>query len=197
MNIAEIRLLSLVEVVQQAPDGQKQGGIGGGELVLGLLPELAHHGALRVLLAEVGGRALLHAAVEPVLEQGRQVLILEGAVVHHRLHRGEPAQLVFHMLQAVLARKAGGVGLAGGDVAEAEAGAAAVQKDAADVIPPPLLQSRGIGDRARGHHPDDVPPDHALGGSRVLHLLADGHLVPLGDEPGPHRRRWNGRARRT
>ena len=88
------------------------------------------------------------------------------------------------MLQAVLARKAGGVGLAGGDVAEAEARAAAVQEDAADVVPPPLLQSRGIGDRARGHYPDDVPSDHALGGSRVLHLLADGHLVPLGDEPG-------------
>ena len=39
-----------------------------------------------------------------------------------------------------------------------------------------------LGHGARRHHPHDGPGDDALALARVGHLLADGHLLPLGEE---------------
>ena len=88
------------------------------------------------------------------------------------------------MLYPVLAGERRQVGLAGGDVAEGHAGAAGVHVDAAEKVAGLVIEARGVNDGAGGDHPDDVPLDQALGGGGVLHLLADGHLVALGDEAG-------------
>ena len=45
-----------------------------------------------------------------------------------------------------------------------------------------LIQPLGIQIGAGGHHPGHLPLHHAFGGFRILHLLADGHLVPLLNE---------------
>ena len=76
------------------------------------------------------------------------------------------------------------MGLAGGDVAESHARRLGVQVDAAEEVAGLVVQAGGVDDGAGGDHPDDVPLHQALGGGRVLHLLADGHLVALGDEAG-------------
>ena len=74
--------------------------------------------------------------------------------------------------------------LAGGDVAEAQPRARAVPVHGADEVVAPLLQHGGGHHRAGGDDADDVPVHQALGQGRVLGLLADGHLIALGDEPG-------------
>ncbi len=73
------------------------------------------------------------------------------------------------------------MGLAGGHIAEAQAGVFIVHVDAADVVGLAALQ-HGAVHRPRGDDADDVPLDQALGGGRVLRLLADGHLIALGDQ---------------
>ena len=42
----------------------------------------------------------------------------------------------------------------------------------------------GIEDRAGGDDPRDVPADQPLGGARILHLVADGHLSARVDQSG-------------
>ena len=80
--------------------------------------------------------------------------------------------------------KGGTAELAGGHIAEGHAAGIPCQIHGADIVAAPLLQHRAFGDGAGGDDPDHVPLDDALGQGRVLGLLADGHLVALGDEPG-------------
>ena len=54
----------------------------------------------------------------------------------------------------------------------------------ADVVVAALVQHHVVYSGAGGDNAHDVPVHQALGGGWVLHLLADSHLVPLGDEPG-------------
>ena len=76
------------------------------------------------------------------------------------------------------------MGLAGGDVAEADAAGALIEVDAAEEVAGLVLEAGGVRHRAGGHHPDDVPLHETLGLGRVLRLLADGYLVAPGDEAG-------------
>ena len=82
------------------------------------------------------------------------------------------------------AGEGGGEHLSGGDVAQAQAQGRGVGVDGAEEVVPPLLQHGRGDDGAWSDDPDDVPVHQPLGRGRVLCLLADGHLVPLGDEPG-------------
>ena len=74
--------------------------------------------------------------------------------------------------------------LTGGEVAEGRAASLTVQINAAEVVAGLIIQAGGVDNGAGGHHPDDVPLHQALGGGGILHLLADGHLVALGNQPG-------------
>ena len=58
-----------------------------------------------------------------------------------------------------------------------------IQKNAADVVGLGALQHGGV-HGAGGDDADDVPLHQALGQGGVLHLLADGDLVALGDKAG-------------
>ena len=88
------------------------------------------------------------------------------------------------MLVLSLAGKGGRPQLAGGHVAEGKAGAGLVPEEGAEEVVPPLLQHGGGDDGAGGDDADDIPVHQTFGGGRVLHLLADGDFIPLGDEPG-------------
>ena len=114
----------------------------------------------------------------------RQRLFAESAVAEDGLSGGEPPQLIDDVGQGVLTGKGGEVGLAGGEVAEGHAASLTIQINTAEVVAGLVVQARGVNDGAGSHHPDDVPLHQPLGGGGVLHLLADGHLVALGDEPG-------------
>ena len=79
--------------------------------------------------------------------------------------------------------KGGAAEFAGGDVAEGHAPVVIVQVHGADIVAAPLLQHGALRHGAGGDDADHVPLHQALGQGRVLGLLADGHLVALGDEP--------------
>ena len=97
----------------------------------------------------------------------------------------EPGQLVFQVVQILPpGGEGGGIHLAGGQVAQAQAIPGRVGVDGAEIVILAVLQHGGGDDRPRGDHPDDVPVHQALGQGRVLRLLADGHFIALGDEPG-------------
>ena len=150
----------------------------------GVLPELFPDVLLRLVQQKPALPAVLHPAGELLRQGGGQGLFGIGPVVQNGLRRGEAAQLVDDVLYPVLAGERRQVGLAGGDVAEGHTGAAGVHVDAAEKVAGLVIEARGVNDGAGGDHPDDVPLDQALGGGGVLHLLADGHLVALGDEAG-------------
>ena len=184
VDVGEVRLLGLVQIVEQPAQSHGRRRVGPGQAVECLLPELAADVLLRLRQTEAALAAVLYPAAEFFRQRVGEGLFRIGPVVHHRLRRGEAAQLVddvLHPLRPVEGRQ---VGLAGGDVAEGRAGVLAVDVDAAEEVGGFVLQAGGVDDRAGGHHPDDVPLHQPLGRCRVLHLLADGHLVALGDEPG-------------
>ena len=181
--MAQVCLLGLVQVAQKPPQRQQGGGISLGQGPGGLPAVLLFHQAAARLGLEAGRAAPLHPAVEFFLQKGGKLPLRTGSLIQKGLGGGEAAQLVHHVVDPLRPRKGGGVGLPGGDVAEAQSGVGFVDVDAADVVGLiPLQHGRVHG--AGGDHPDDVPLHDALGGGGVLHLLADGDLVALGDQPG-------------
>ena len=150
----------------------------------GLVAELLPGQPFAPLGAEGRGGQLFPVAGEFIPQKGGQVLIFIGTFVHHRLGGGEAAQLVAQVRQPLGAGKGGGVSLAGGDVADAQRGVLLIQKHTGAEVAAAGLQAGAVDDGAGGDHTDDVPLHQALGLGRVLGLLADGHLVALGDEPG-------------
>ena len=113
-----------------------------------------------------------------------QRLVEERRLVHHRLGRGEAPQLVEQGADPVRTGEHRGLGLAGGDVAGAQTRAGIVQIHAAQVVAALGAEAGLVDDGARGDDADDVPLHQPLGGGGVLRLLADGHLVALGNEAG-------------
>ena len=184
VHMAQVGFLRLVEIAQQRPQRQSRGGVPLGQASGGLVAELGADGPFRLLQLKASGAQPLHMAVELILHQTQQRPAVVGRLVHHRLRRGKPPQLVEQVLRPVRTLEGGDVGLAGGDVAHAEARAGVVQIQPRAEVGASLLQAGRVNDRAGGHHPDDVPVHQALGRGGVLGLLADGHLVALGDEPG-------------
>ena len=181
--MGQVGLLGLIEIDEQSSAGPDRGlRLAGKVLQAGaeLLPGRLH--------GPVGGEILLPAqltaAVQPEAQEFPQLHILPGGRVQHRLPGGEAPQLVEEVLLPVPPRKGGGGHLAGGDVAEACPRAGPGPADGGDEIVLPLLQHGGVDHGTGGDDADDIPVHQPLGQGRVLHLLADGHLVPLGDEPG-------------
>ncbi len=180
----QIRLLRLVQVGQQPPGGLDRRVVPGRDIAQSGLELLLRQWPRRPD-AEPGLAAVFAQAVQPFPEKGHQTIGIPGARGQHRLRRVEPAQLVLQMAKALLPRReGGGVHLTGGDIAQAQAVCGGVHVDGADVVVFAVLQHGGGDHRAWRDHPDDVPVHQPLGLGRVLGLLADGHLVALGDQPG-------------
>ena len=123
-------------------------------------------------------------AGEAVLQRPVQRLVEERRLVHHRLGGGEASQLVEQGADPVGTGEHGGLGLAGGHVAGAQARTGVVQIYAAQVVAALGAEAGLVDDGAGSDDADDVPLHQPLGGGGILRLLADGHLVALGDEPG-------------
>ena len=181
VNVGQVALLRVVQVAQKVAQRQHHGGIFPGQLRELLLPELGCHqrpGGLLLRLTH------LPVAGELLLRQHPQRRVLGGLFVQDDLRRGKPRHLVEKVHGGVGAGKGCGVGLSGGDVAGGKASLVLLQPHGGAEVAAPGLQ-RGITQHcAGGHHPDDVPLDQSLGGGGILRLLANGHLVALGDEPG-------------
>ena len=182
-------LLGLLEVAQQHAHRV------GHHAVLGKAAGLAP------VRPELGGQlgvddAVLAAGVLPQFHQGAGVLLDVGRHVLEVQHGGVDEDLAGHVAAELgddgaahlFGGEFGGVGLAGRDVGKADArppaAALLFQVDGAEVVVLVLGQHAALNDGAGGHHPDDVPLDQAFGQGGVLHLLTDGHLVSLGDQPG-------------
>ena len=184
VDMGEVRFLCLVQIIQQTAQGHGRRRISGGQVFQGVLTKLFADVFLRLRQQEPPFAAVFGAAVEFVRQGVGQGLFRVCAVVQDGLRRGEAAQLIDDMLHPVFSSKGRQVGLAGGNVAEGGSGGAGVDINTADEVAGLVIQAGGVDDGAGRHHPDDVPLDKALCRGRVLHLLADGHLVALGDEPG-------------
>ena len=146
--------------------------------------ELPQHHGLVLLPGEQAAAAGLHGASDPLLQRRRQLLPLRGLRLQQRLRRGKAPQLVDDLLQSRLALSIRGVKGAGGDVAEGHGPAVLRGGHAGDIVVPSLLQHGALRDGAGGDDPGDLPFHQALGQGRILHLLADGHIVSLGNQSG-------------
>ena len=71
-----------------------------------------------------------------------------------------------------------------GDIRKANTCLFPFQVETGNVVVAVILKHAALNDGTWRHHPDDIPFDQALGGGRVLHLLADGYLIALGNQPG-------------
>ena len=180
-DVGQVGLLGLIEIGQQAPHRLHRRVAGQLGQAVG---ELLFRRRFRRVQPEAALSPVFTAAVQLLGEKLHQAGVAVRPVGQHGLPGGIAAQLIIEMLVGVGAVKGGDGALAGGDVAEAHAGAGGVPVDGADVVVAPLLQHGGGHHRAGGDDADDVPIHQALGGGRILHLLADSHLVPLGDQPG-------------
>ena len=157
---------------RRAPVGAElrlQGFLDDGGLVAGVLPQFNE--GVRVLLDVVG-----------------QVLEVENGRVDQNFAGGEAAQLGNQRAAHLVGVQLGRIGFAGRDIGKADArfpaAARAFGADRTEVVVLVLGEHARFDDGAGRDNADDVPPDKPLGEHGVLHLLADGNLVALGDEPG-------------
>ena len=125
-----------------------------------------------------------HRAGHVLLDVGGDILQREGRLVEEHLAGGIAAELGDDLAAHRCAAQLGGVGLAGGNVGKADAGFVPFQVYTADVVVFVVLEHAALNDGAGSDDADDVPLHQPLSQGRVLHLLADGHLVALGDKPG-------------
>ena len=110
--------------------------------------------------------------------------MLQHLAVHQDFAGRVAAQLGNDLVVQLFRRQFRGMNFTGGNIRKADAGGLAFYKHATQIVVPVILQHTAFNDRTGGHYPDDVPLYQALGLGRVLHLLADGHLVTLGDQTG-------------
>ena len=184
IHVLQIRFLGVMEVIQQRPQRQHGRRVVTGQPLGGVVPELLADALFGGGQLEPPGGQTLHVAPELVLQQRPQGRILGGAGIQHRLRRGEAPQLILQVGLPIRPGEGRHMGLPRGDIAHAEPGVVSVQIDAGAEVAAPLLQTGGVDDGTRRHDADDVPLHQPLGGGRILRLLADGHLVALGNEPG-------------
>ena len=182
--MGQVRFLRFVEIAQKSAQRHGGGRLSGRQLGKGFLAKLSTDVFLRLRQPEPAFAAVFKAAVEFVSEDVCQRLLTESPVAENGLGGAEPAQLIDDVGHSVPAGKGGEVRFTGGQVAECYAAPLTVQINTAEVVAGLVIQTCGVNDGAGGHHPDNIPLHQPLGGGGVLHLLADGHLVALGDETG-------------
>ena len=126
----------------------------------------------------------LHRASQALADVGSHFAAVQHTGVHQQLTGAVAAKLGDDRRGNLALLELGDVGRAGGDIRKADARCAALDKDAGDVVVFVVLQHTVLDDRAGRDDADDVPLDEALCRGGVLHLLADGYLIALGDELG-------------
>ena len=153
--------------------GQAQIGKGGMEMVL--------QQRFGIGQVELVGLSFVHAAVEPEKQRVVDELAGNAVAAADDLRGAEPAQLRCNGLRTVAD---GDVKRAGGHVAEGQAEFPVQPVQAGHIVVFMLVEHTAFCDGAGGDDPGNVPVHQSLGQRRVLHLLADGHLVALGHQPG-------------
>ena len=179
--MAQVKYLRLLQI------GQQRAGRADGGAVLAQAA-LVHVGKAETL-TDPGRGGHVFKQLRPGLQHGVQLpgqkfpdgFRVQGTGTQQRLPRGETAQLVEDMGLG-LSGVVGAAKLAGRHVAEGHAALVAAEKDRGDVVAAPLLQHGALRHGAGGDDADDLPLHQALGQGRILHLLADGHFIALGDQ---------------
>lgn len=98
IDIGKIRLLGLIEIVQQAAQSHGRRGIPRRQTLQGLLAELGADVRLRLRQGKAGRAAILHPAGKFVRQGPGESSFLRRAGAEHRLRRGKAPQLIDHML---------------------------------------------------------------------------------------------------
>ena len=147
------------------------------------LPELRRHGSLAQRRVKLRVRADVHAGVEAVAQKIRQRAVLRRRAAQKGLGRQKAAKLVLRVLHGVGAGNLRRAERAGRHIAEAQAVCTGCAVDAGIIIVFGFHQHRAFRHRAGRHDADDIALHKPLCQRRVLHLLTDGDLVALGDQP--------------
>ena len=179
-DMAEVALLRLVQVGQQRP-GRAHGRrrLAEAERVRALHAKLlAHARGCRHVFKPVAAR--LNQTAEALGEEGADVVIFRRRVGAHGLARSEAAELVEDMAHGV-GRIVRGAEFPRREVAERRAAGLRAEIHRAEVVRFVLLEHGRGRDCAGRDDADHVAVDQPLGQRGVFQLLADGHLVALGD----------------
>ena len=185
--MAQVGLLGLGQVVRQGARRPETQQLPAALRRQGLLlqPQAAGNqrlpGPVRPERAVLAGLA---QAVQPVPEERRHLLLALGAGGENGLAGQPGGQLVEQLGLGPLPLEGTGGELPGGQVAPGQGIVLPVVVHRADEVVAALVQHHVVHGGARGDDAHDVPLHQPLGGSRVLHLLADGHLIPPLDQPG-------------
>ena len=124
----------------------------------------------------------LHRAAHVLFDVGGHFAAIQQAGVQQHLAWMIAAQLGNDRRGDLIRRQLGDVRRTGGNICKAQAGLFALEVQAGNVVVAVVLQHTALDDRTGGDHPDDIPLDKPLCLGGVLHLLADGHLIALGDQ---------------
>ncbi len=171
--------LGVADVFQGGAHGnQGHAGLSGhgvrAELLLGPGGGVIRIEEIRGGVGEAGVQAVLH-----VVGHGGEGLRGE---VHEDLPGGVGGELGDDPLPAPGIPEGGGCDKGGGDIAEADPGRASVAVHGAEIVIGLFVEQVGFDEGAGGDDADDLPLHQILGQLRVLHLLADRHLIALFDE---------------
>ena len=124
----------------------------------------------------------LHRTVHVLFDVGGHLAAVQQAGVQQHLAGVVTAQLGDDRRGDLIRRQLGDMRRTGGNICKAQTGLFALEVQAGNVVIAVVLQHAALNDRTGGDHPDDVPLDKPLGLGRILHLLADGDLIALGDQ---------------
>ena len=125
----------------------------------------------------------LAGCVQPGADKVADLGLVERCAVKQHLPRRIPCQLVAQQLRRRRADR-GHIHLAGRNVRKAHAARRVAPKHGRQVVVAAFVEHTAFQHGTRRHHPDDLALHQAFGGGGILHLLAYGDLVPLGDQPG-------------
>ena len=172
-----------MQVFQQRGHGKAHkalGGYAGGlrPVAAKLLLQRRRHQPRRIALV----LDQLHRAAHVLFDVGGHLAAVQQAGVQQHLAGMVAAQLGNDRRGDLIRRQLGDMRRTGGNICKAQAGLFTLEVQAGNVVVAVVLQHAALDDRTGGDHPDDVPLNKAFRLGGVLHLLADGHLIPLGDQ---------------
>ena len=123
----------------------------------------------------------LRRKVHALRKKGFEFRQHRGAGIHQRFARHIPAEFIHQRILAAVRRKIREMHFARGNIRKAQPGAIFAHADAGEVIVARFIEHAVFDHRAGRDHADHIPLHYALGERWILHLLADGHLIALGD----------------
>ena len=136
--------------------------------------EVGFQGGKISLIAKIGIIHAKNADAQPVLKVLDIYAAHPEGFVADDLGGDVAADLIHHLARIL---RLGDKAVAGADIGDSAAKAALQVDNGHQVIVTALIQGPRVQVGSRRDHADDLAPDQPLGQLRVLHLLADGHLV--------------------